>query len=310
MFRPMIFAAAACVALLTTAANAQTAGGPPIAYVKRLSNGEEIHLISADGSERMRVYKARSKITITMLDLRPGGGEVAFLENYSTLKILAFDDLGRPLPGNPRQIRQVSSPCTVESPDYHPTNGSLLFVEGCGRNRAVWTVQSGASQRDEAPIFSAAVFRARWSRLGDMIYYIGLRDGALSSDPTYLYRRSSAPSGTAEEIGVLNTWSTFDVARVGEKLFWNLETERFKMLDVSVAGATTADAVLLTCPAGSRMTRSADDSGMVFQSPGARGRGNYIMIGGTNCSTPRALTGEGSWGGLDWRTELPAATTP
>ena len=304
-----LFCAAAGTALLATAATAQTAGGPPIAYVKRLSNGDEIHLISADGTERMRVYKARSKIPITMLDLRPGGGELAFLENYSVLKILAFDDLVRPLTGNPRQIRHVSSPCSVESPDYHPTNGTLLFVEGCARNRGVWTVQSGASQRDATPLFSSVpVYRARWSRLGDTIYYIGLRDGAASSDPTYLYRRT----GTAppEELGVLNSWSTFDVARVGEKLFWNIANERFNMLDLSVAGARPEDAVLLACPAGSRMTRSSDDMQMVFQSPWARGKGNYIMVGATDCSTSRALTGEGSWGWIDWRTDQPAAATP
>jgi hypothetical protein len=302
--------AAACAALLTTAAYAQTAGGPPIAYVKRVSNGDEIHLISADGTERLRIYKAPSKITIPMLDLRPGGGEVAFLENYYTLKILAFDELGRPLPGNPRLIRRVSSPCSLESPDYHPTNGSLLFVEGCGRDRAVWTVQSGASQRDATPLFSSVpVFRARWSRLGDTIYYIGLRDGAASSDPTYLYRRV----GTAgpEELGVLNTWSTFDVARAGEKVFWSVDANGFKMLDLSVAGATTADAVLLNCPYGTRMTRSSDDNQMAFQSPQARGKGNYVMIGVTNCATdPTALTGQASWGPLDWRADQPLAPSP
>lgn len=301
--------AAAGAALVAAQAGAQTAGGPPIAYVKRLSNGDEIHLISPDGTERMRLYKAPSKIGITMLDLRPGGGEVAFLESYRTLKILAFDELGRPLPGNPRQIRRVSSPCTVESPDYHPTNGTLLFVEGCGRDRAVWTVQSGAGQRDESPLFSSvAVFRARWSRLADTIYYVGLRDGAASSDPTYLYRRvgNAAP----EELGELRSWSTFDVARVGEKLFWNLDNGGFQMLDFA-AGSTVADAVLLNCPTGSQMSRSPDDSEMVFQSPWARGKGNYVMFSRTNCTTdPRALTGEGNWGALDWRTDLPEAPAP
>jgi hypothetical protein len=287
---------------------AETPGGPPIAYVKRLSNGDEIHLISPTGTEQLRLYKAPSKVQITMLDLRPGGGEIAFLEGYTKLKIMAFDSYGRAAQGDPRTIQTVSSPCTVESPDYHPSDGTLLFVEGCGRNRSVRTVQPGANIADSTPLFpSVPVFRARWSRLGDAVYYIGLRDGAASSDPTYLYRR--AGTSAAEELGVLNSWSTFDVARVGERLFWNLNSGSFAMLDFS-AGATTADAVVLACPSGSRMSRSADDSEMVYQSPVSRGKGNYVMIGATNCGDPRALTGQGSWGWLDWRADVPAAPRP
>lgn len=297
MVRPLMIAAL----LLGSAgsANAQASGGPPIAYVKRLSNGDEIHLISATGSERLQVYKARSKVQITMLDLRPGGGEVAFTENHRTLKILAFDNLGRPLADNPRTIRTVSSPCTVESPDYHPTSGTLLFVEGCGRDRAVRTVQKDAGQADGTAVFSSvAVFRARWSRLGDVIYWLGPRQNASSSDPDYLYR-FTGPSSHAE-LGAITNWGTFDVARVGDKVFWGDE-QGFRMLDFS-QGATTADAASLNCPSGSRMTRSSDDTQMAFQSPWARGKGNYVMIGVTSCATdPTALTGAGSWGWLDWR---------
>ena len=294
--------AAACAALLATAAHAQTAGGPPIAYVKRVSNGDEIYLVNPNNTGLMRVYKAPSKIQVTMLDLRPGGGEIAFLENFYALKILAFDNLGRPLPGNPRLIQRVSSPCTVESPDYHPTNGSLLFIEGCGRNRAAWTVQSGASQRDEAPLFSTAVFRARWSRLGDTIYYVGLRDGALSSDPTYLYRRSSAPSGAPEEIGVLNSWSTFDVAREGEKLFWGNDNFTFKVLDLAGEGASTSNATTLECPRGLRMAFGPGDTNFVYTTESTKG-GHFVIVGPSTCGSTNSLTGKGSWGWLDWRSQ-------
>lgn len=292
------------VGLLVTAAPtaviAATPVGPPIAYVKRLSNGDEIHLISDTGSERLQVYKAKSKVQITMLDLRPGGGEVAFTENHRTLKILAFDELGRPLADNPRTIRTVSSPCTVESPDYHPSSGTLLFVEGCGRDRAVRMVQKDAGQADGAPVFdSIPVFRARWSRTGDLIYWLGLRPDASSSDPAYLYRFPGSGS-QHDELGVITNWGTFDIARVGEKIFWGDE-QGFKMLDLS-QGSTTSDAVTLPCPRGTRMTRSPGDTQMAFQSPWARGKGNYVMIGVTGCaSDPTALTGAGSWGWLDWR---------
>lgn len=309
MFR-LVVASILVSGAATTAAQAQTAGGPSIAYVKRASNGDEIHLVSPDGSERLRVYKARSKVQITQLDLRPGGGEVAFIENVYALKVLAFDDLGRPQAGNPREIRRVSSPCTVESPDYHPTDGTLLFVEGCGRDRGVWTLQSGASQRDPIPLFySVAVYRARWSRLGDSLYYVGLRDGAGASDPVYLYRRPVG--GSPAEFGPLEGFNTFDIARQGEKVFWDLGNETFKMLDLVAPGATTGDAAVLACPRGSRMTRSPDDTQMVFQSPWARGKGNYVMIGVTDCSAgPTALTGQGSWSATDWRTDGTSTPTP
>jgi hypothetical protein len=144
-----------------------------------------------------------------------------------------------------------------------------------------------------------AVYRARWSRLADAVYYVGLRSGAASSDPTYLYRHAVSGTG-AEELGVLNEWTTFDVARVGDRIYWGSEPSFF-MLD-RAQGGTTGDAVSLSCPRGSRMARSGDDTQMVFQSPSARGKGNYIMIGVTSCARdPTALTGAGSWGWTDWR---------
>ena len=299
MFRSVIAAIFLSSGVAATAP-AQTPGGPPIAYVKRVSNGDEIYLVNDDKTGLIRLYKAPSKITITQLDLRPGGGEIAFLEGYTKLKMMAFDDHGRPEAGNPRTIRTVSSPCTVESPDYHPTDGRLLFVEGCGRNRAVRTVQPGSGSADDSPLIAdVAVYRARWSRLADAVYYVGLRSGAGSSDPTYLYRYPIGGSGAAE-LGLLNEWTTFDIGRVGEKIYWGSEPNFF-MLD-RAEGGTTAQAVSLSCPRGSRMARSGDDTQMIFHSPWARGKGNYIMIGVTSCATdPTSLTAAGSWGWTDWR---------
>ena len=297
MLRALLLSALITVA---TGAAAQTSGGPSIAYVKRANNGDEIFLVTPQNSGLIRLYKAPGKVQVTMLDLRPGGGEIAFTEGYLALKVLAFDDLGRPLAGNPRTIRRVSSPCTVEAPDYHPADRSFLFVEGCGRNRAVWRVQEGASSADPTPLFSSlAVYRARWSRLGDQIYYIGLRDGASASDPTYLYRRNFI-SGETQEVGVLNSWSTFDVARTGEKLFWSNGNATFSILDLGSTGATTNAAQLLACPRGMRMSYSPDDGDFVFTSDSSRG-GHYVMVGPSSCGSPTALTGKASWGWVDWR---------
>lgn len=127
--------------------------------------------------------------------------------------------------------------------------------------------------------------------------YVGLRPNAGSSDPAYLYRFANSAH---QELGVLNDWQTFDVARVGDKVFWG-SNDNFWLLD-RATGTTTGDAGQLDCPRGTRMSRSSDDTRMVFQSPWARGKGNYIMIGATNCLTDAtALTGAGSWGWIDWR---------
>lgn len=294
----MVRLQAILIGILVGAAGAEAAG-PPIAFVKRMSNGDEIHLMAPDGSGQIRLYKAPGKVQITDIDLRPGGGEIAFSENFRTFKVLAFDSQGRFLPGNPRTIRAVSSPCTLESPDYHPSDGRLLFVEGCSLDRAVRTVAPGASAPGPTIFSSRAVMRARWSHSGDLIYWLGIRQGGTTADPWSLHRYPIA-AATHEDMGEVENAQAFDITRTGDRVFWGDE-QGFRMLDMASATSTSA-AVSLACPRGSRMSRSPDDSRMVFQSIHRQGKGNYVMTGATNCaSDPTALTGAGSWGILDWR---------
>lgn len=142
----------------------------------------------------------------------------------------------------------------------------------------------------------------RWSRLGDAVYYVALRDDAGVSDPAYLYRRgvSGGAAGAPSELGALEGWSTFDVAHEGDKVFWSAGNGTFKLLDLAVAGAGTAGAQVLACPRGMRMAYSPGDSRIAYASETAKG-GHYLMVQPSNCDDPRALTGKGSWGWIDWR---------
>lgn len=296
----MIRIFASLTLLTSVTAAAQTAGGPPIGYVKQSSNGEEIHLVTPQGNGHVLLYKAPSRTGISMLDLRPGGGEIAFLEAGSKrLRILRFDDLGRAAVGYPKTIRTVVSPCVLESPDYHPSDGSLIFVHTCGLgNNSVWRVQSGADLPDPNPLISnVSVFRARWSRLGDQLYTIRARDNASPSDPSYLYR--SAPNGAGlEELGVIDNWSTFDITRSGNRVVWGSLT--FQTLDLDQPNPMTSQAVNLPCPQGRRMTFGPGDSDFVYTTSSGK-QGDYVMIGPANCNGTTALTGKGSWGWIDWR---------
>lgn len=290
--------AAALAALLAAQANAQTAGAPPIAFVKSLSTGDEIYLINPNGTELTRIYKAPAKVTVNFLDVRPGGGEIAFTENHRRLKVLSFDDYGRPGMGEPRTIRDLPTTCSLFAPDYHPTNGSVVYIEGCGAaNFAAWTVQRGAVARDPSSLFGAyALGKVRWSRDGTRIHYAAERAGGSSS--LYLYSRD-ATGAAAEELGPISSYRTFDVTQTGNRVFWGWDT--FKMLDLA-QHATTGSAVDL-CFRGRDAHFGPGDTDVAYITT-APVRGSYIMVGKSSCEgRDAALTGNGKWGAwLDWRT--------
>ncbi len=289
-----LVAATVLLASIATAALAQTSGGPPIAYVKQFSTGDEIYLINPGGTSQTKLYKAPPKTSINMVDLRPGGGEIAFTESLKTLKVLQFDDYGRPAVGEPRT---VSSSCSLFAPDYHPTNGSLLFIEGCGAaNFAVWSVQPGATTKDPDPVFSAyAVGKVRWSRDGAFIYYPAERNDG--SSIIYLYRRDAA-SGATAELGPIDTYRSFDVTRTGDRIYWGWGN--FKILDLAAASTTAAATNACFRAADAHFGPGDAEIAYLTTSPV---KGSYVMAGASDCSgRDRALTGNGKWGSwLDWR---------
>lgn len=278
------------------AAAAQAAGGPPIAYVKAVNNGHEIYLVDDDGTGLTRVYKGASKVAIQWIDLKPGGNEVAFSENWR-IKLQKFHDSGQP--NGSATTLATPSGCQAWHPDYHPSgDGSLVFVVACSGQFAIWNYTPGSAP---APLFSTvSTNRVRWSRTGSHLYYD--EESVFNSGDMRLRRRDMA-SGQADDFGPLTDLSSFDVARTGDRLAFGSALAP-KLIDFD-SHANTSEASAL-CVNGSKFHFSPGDTHFVYQTPPAKG-GGYIMVEPSTCGTKNALTGKGSWGHTDWR---PDEVTP
>lgn len=287
----------------TGSAVAQTAGGPPIAYVKKSNTGDEIYLVNPENTGLLRLYKAPRKTSIGHIDLRPGGGEIAFTEDFRTLKILSFDSYGRPGVGEPRTVREMTIPCSLFGPDYHPTDGRLAYIEGCGAaNFAVWTVQPGATEPNQQPMFGHyGMGRIRWSSSNHNLYYAAQRNDGTSN--VYLYERESN-NIVSNELGPIEGYATFGVVpegNTGNKIFWSVGDGTFKLLDTWTQTPFTYAATTL-CLRAQGLAFGPGGSAQVYVSPHLA-KGDYVMVGASDCSgRPIALTGKGNWGSMvDWR---------
>lgn len=295
MLRPLIVSLLA--GGLATGAVAQSPGGPSIAYVKSVSNGHEIYLVDADGSGLTRVYKGASKVAIQWIDLKPGGNEIAFSENWR-IKIQKFHANGQP--NGAATPLTTPSGCQAWHPDYHPSgDGSLVFIVACSGQFAIWSYTPGSAP---APLFSTiSTNRVRWSQTGTHLYYD--EESVFNSGDMRLRRRDMA-NGQAADFGPLTDLSSFDVARTGDRLAFGSPLAP-KLIDFASDTSTTGTAAL--CVTGSTFHFSPDDTQFIYQTPPAKG-GTFIMVEGSNCVGGRnALTGKGSWGQSDWR---PNPVTP
>lgn len=152
--------AAASAALLATTANAQTSGGPRIAYVKPVNNGHEIYLVNADKSGLVRIYKGAPKIGIQWVDLKPGGNEIAFSENWQ-IKVQKYYDNGQPNGA----VIPVTSSCTSWHPDYHPSgDGSFVFIMACAGRFSIWQYTPAGGAESLFDVISSN--RVRWNSAG------------------------------------------------------------------------------------------------------------------------------------------------
>ena len=109
---------------LPMAANA----APPIAYISSGGSANEVWLVNADGSGAKRIYSASSKIPITFIDLRPGGGQVAIVENRNSVRLINYDAAG--VPTGTISV-PVPTGCQIAGLDYHPSDSSILYSQTC-----------------------------------------------------------------------------------------------------------------------------------------------------------------------------------
>lgn len=287
MTRSLLFA----LLLTTTAAatQAQTAGGPAIAYVKVGNSGDEIYLVNADRTGLTRLYTAPRKTVVRWPDLKPGGNEIAFAESFR-IKLLKFHDNGQPNGA----ATPITTSCQSWSPDYHPSgDGRLIFVVACASDFGVWQYSPGSGA---AELFGTiSTNRVRWNRTGTHIYYD--EENVFNSGNLRLKRRDMA-TGTVEDLGPLSALESFDVTRTGDRLIHG-STLSVKLFDGTTMTDTSQSAEL--CIDGVDLQASPTDGHYLYRSPHTAG-GAYVMIHSNNCSgSPVALTGKGGWREMDWR---------
>ena len=274
-----------------SATAAAEAGGPRIAYVKPVNNGHEIYLVNADKSGLARVYKGATKVGIQWVDLRPGGNEIAFSENW-LIKVLKFYDHGQ---ANGAPLT-VTTSCTSWHPDYHPSgDGSFVFITACAGRFSMQKYVPGSGAQWLFDLVSSN--RVRWNSAGTHLYYD--EEIVFNSGNRHLKRRDMA-TGETEDLGAIGDVNSFDVRRLADQLVHGSPTAP-KLFD-GASGTTAA-----FCRAGDGFHFSPDDARFIYQTPHAA-KGDTIMIG--TCGSVQALTAKGTWGKSDWRPDPVASPAP
>jgi hypothetical protein len=111
-------------------------GGPPIAYMVNSGSTFDVYLSNSDGTGKAKVYSTTTKHSLWQIDVRPGGNQLALVENVSppsilgTIKIISYSDTGAV--SNVTSIAPTDN-CQVLGIDYHPTDGSLLVSRYCNK---------------------------------------------------------------------------------------------------------------------------------------------------------------------------------
>ncbi len=288
----LCFVAALLATALSTPADAQSNGGPAIAYVKVGGSSQEIYLVNPDGTGLTKIYTGPRKANIGYVDINPGGNEVVFAEQFK-IKIQRYFDNGQPN-GQPTA---VPSPCNAWAPDYHPSgDGSFVFVSGCAFGNMQIMKYTPGTPATVAPIATTnATNRLRWSRTGEYLYY---DDSVSSTDPNVRLRRRTIATDAVDDFGVLTNLDSFDVTHRGEELVFGSPFDP-KLFDF--ASMTDTSQATDLCLDGTGIHFSPDALSFIYETPHSA-RGDYILTGASNCSGGAIrLTGKGEWGPSDWR---------
>jgi len=215
----MLLSAGALIATASPAA--AVTGGPPIAYVIDSGKTFDVYLGNSDGTGKVKVYSTTTKHSLWQIDVRPGGNQLALVENVNppsilgTIKIISYSDAG--VVSNVTSIAP-SDNCQVLGIDYHPTNGSLLVSRYCNKATVIEARSIVNSVYESTPIFStnndgnSAAGYIRW--LGDgsgfLLSFGHYPDGAGVNRHTL--SNPYAPV-TVYKTGSLSLPNWFDVAR-------------------------------------------------------------------------------------------------
>lgn len=281
------------ILLAGTSANAQV--GPDIAYA-RGGGRAEIHLINSDGSTgHFLLYRGGPKSEIFHVDIKPGGGELAFEEHtrvrlgqpqISTIKVMNYDSNGVPV----GSIRSLQLTCLTGSLDYHPTDGTLLY-RSCSNPRRINRLNTATMVPTDLGL-SHDAFIASWLDATHLLYWV---DAAGLANDKFWTVSTDALTSPTEVIGN-STAGALDTSTSGNKGLWSTGNE-VQLVDLgapSISGFQSP---------GHKGHFSPDDQRVAYITGGNLGQGGqFILIrnfDGTGSSNN--LVGRGSFTALDWR---------
>lgn len=278
------------VLLATTAtAAAQAAGGPPIAYARVEGTSTAIYLARDDGSAAVKLTTMPAKRTICALDLKPGGGEIAYIECGTsvprTLKVLGVSDSGAAI----GSAVTISGLCSVDTVDYHPTQPKLIVSEICSGVARIAAIGTDGSGYQLLVSTGAYLNKARW--LKDGTSYVYAR-APVDGGPIQLCRNScSSASNDLLWTGSGLTW--LDVGRTTNVILFNSGGSFIHKLNADTGSLQT------NFISGTDGHFSPNDTEILFETP-HEARGDYLMIRRETGSNFR-LTSKGEYGAKDWR---------
>ena len=263
-----IVAAMLATLALPSAAGAVT--GPPISF----SAGNSIYRVTPDGTGLTLVYQGGRGSAVQWVDLKRGGGEVAFIENH-ILKVLTYNELGRATSA----ARTISIPCPVAlAVDHNPADDSLAVKDGCAPNR-VWRVDSTGAHAMITD--SNTIGDIDWSADGSHLYYEAV-DGIRAFYP--------ATGATAVVYSDHTIWSA---TPDGDRLIIATTNNNYLIHDFTTGADSPG------CTQGQIIHYGNGDTQMVFRIPARSGF--YVAVENTNCASGlHVLTRAGAYAGVDW----------
>lgn len=272
------------VSLLFSGTAAAGAVGPQIAYTT-VGTQTTITLVDPDGSRRRVLYKSPSRMRIFVLDIKPGGGELAFEEVKSTggnatLKVLRYDDAGTLLATKTLPV------CRIGSLDYHPSGSDLLYLDSCGGIRRLNTETMTSTALAGPP----GINKVGWRSATELLY-----NRSTTAASEMLVAPLSAPANV-QVVGQVRLASSMDVSTDGTSVLVDPVDFGAISLFNMATGTEQKDWQI------GHYGRFSPDGVKVAYVSGYDVRGGYIFIRRTDgAGAAFRLAGKGAFGALDWR---------
>ncbi|HEX8839435.1 MAG TPA: hypothetical protein VF750_03070 [Sphingomicrobium sp.] len=268
--------------VVSTATAAQAAGvGPPIAY----SIGREVYLSTADGSSIRLLYTGANRTSIFGVQLKPGGGEVAFEEtaccsmpSSSQLKVVRFDANGTRL-----GTAAVTVCGRVSGTAYHPTDGSLLYASTCNQPLMRLDTATMATSPVGVP---HRVSKASWLPNGTEFIYAAAAK---------IWRVATANLGSPSAVASADCVQSLDAGNSTDRALWTDGCAgTLNLLNLSTGQSSALRQ-------GSNASFLPDDAEYAYLSPQARS-GGYLLISKTDGSgTQTRIGSQAKYTAVDWR---------